>query len=282
MSKKEKNLHDDLEKLLDKKDKLEEIEASTYIPRSDQKLKEISPQSPSILKKEDIKKETKHLIKKIQELQRIMYAQGKYSLLIILQGMDASGKDSTVRKIFTGVNPLWCRVHSFKAPTHEELSHDYLWRIHKETPANGMIQIFNRSQYEDILVPTVDELFPSEVIAKRYTDINNFEQLLTDNNTVVVKFYLHISHKKQIEKLNERLEEPEKYRKHNDGDRNSSEKFDKYLEVYDEIFQKCNIVPRHIIPSNDKWYKVYLVAKAIVDALESMDLKWPKLETEME
>jgi polyphosphate kinase 2 (PPK2 family) len=145
-----------------------------------------------------------------------------------------------------------------------------------------MIQIFNRSHYEDILVPTVEKLLDEEVIAKRYDDINNFEQMLSNENTVVLKFYLHISHKKQIEKLKERMEEPQKYWKHNDGDRDSSEKFDKYLEVYDQIFNKCSVTPWHIIPSNDKWYKVYLIAKVIVETLEQLDLRWPKLETEME
>lgn len=246
------------------------------------KLDDISTDAPDFLDKDHIKDETDILVEKINNYQNIMYAQGKYSILIIFQGMDASGKDGAVRHVFSGVNPLGCKVISFKAPTHEEANHDFIRRIHRHTPEKGMIQIFNRSHYEDILVPTVEELFPEEIIDKRYEHINNFERLLTDHNTIVLKFYLHISAKEQKKRLKERMEDPHKFRKHNDGDRDSRKKRSDYMEVYENIFEKCNEIPRHIIPADQNWYKVNQIAKVIVEAFEKMDLKRPGLETEMD
>ncbi len=243
-------------------------------------LEDISTTAPDFLDKDNIKDETDLLVEKIDNYQNIMYAQGKYSLLIILQGMDASGKDGAVRHIFSGVNPMGCSVVSFKGPTEEELAHDYLRRIHQHTPKKWMIQIFNRSHYEDILVPTVEELLPQEVIDKRYEHINNFEKLLTDHDTIVLKFYLHISSKEQKKRLKERMEDPHKYWKHNDDDRDSRKKWDDYMDVYDTIFARCNEIPRHIIPSDDNRYKVNQIAKVIVETFEGLDLKWPDLETD--
>lgn len=246
------------------------------------KLDDISTDAPDFLDKDHIKDETDILVEKINNYQNIMYAQWKYSLLIILQGMDASGKDGAVRHIFTGINPLGCKVISFKAPTPEEANHDFLRRIHRHTPEKGMIQIFNRSQYEDILVPTVEWLFDQESIEARYEQINNFEKLLTANNTIILKFYLHISAKEQKKRLQERMKDPHKYRKHNDGDRDSRKKWDDYMKVYDNIFEKCTTTPRHIIPSDQNRYKVNQIAKVIVEAFEKMELKWPGLETDMD
>lgn len=245
-------------------------------------IEKISTDAPDFLDKDNVKDETDILVEKIWNYQNIMYAQGKYSLLIIMQGMDASGKDGAVRHIFTGVNPMWCSVVSFKAPTAEELDHDYLRRIHQHTPKRGMIQIFNRSHYEDILVPTVEKLFPEEEIEKRYEHINNFERLLTDNNTIVLKFYLHISSKEQKKRLKERMEDPHKYWKHNDDDRNSRKRWDNYMEAYNNVFARCNEVPWHIIPADQNRYKVNQIAKVIVETFESLDLKWPGLETDMD
>lgn len=243
-------------------------------------LKTIATIPEAWIEKEDIKDITEELLEKIKSFQRILYAQRKHSLLIIFQGMDASWKDGVVKDIFTGINPLWCRVFSRKAPTPEELDHDFLRRIHKRTPEKWMIHIFNRSHYEDILVPSVEKIYPKELIEKRYDHINNFEKLLSDHNTKILKFYLHISQEEQKVRLKERLENPLKFRKHNDGDRDSRKKRDEYREVYENIFKRCNDVPRYIIPSDKNWWKVYNVAQIIVQAFNEMDLYRPKLETE--
>ena len=242
-------------------------------------LNTIDPAGPSDFDKEAVKIENKHLIHRIAELQRLLYADGNKSLLLVLQGVDAAGKDGTVRKIFSGVNPLGCRVYAFKAPTEEEKAHDFLWRIHKVVPKKGMIHIFNRSHYEDILVPTVLKTHSKAEIEKRYEHINDFEQLIESNGTKIVKCYLHISKEEQLERLTERLENPEKYWKHNDGDWSSRKLWNDYMKVYETIFKRCNEVPWHIIPSDRNWVKVNYVAKVIVEALEKMDLKWPELET---
>ena len=230
--------------------------------------------------KAEIKAENVQLINRISELQRILYADGSKSLLLILQGVDASGKDGTVRRIFSGVNPLGCRVYGFKKPTEEEFAHDFLWRIHKVVPAKGMIHIFNRSQYEDILVPTVLNTLPKSVIEKRYDQINDFEKLLEASGTKIIKCYLHISKDEQLERLTERIENPTKYWKHNDGDWSSRKMWDDYMKVYEEIFDKCNKVPWNIIPSDKNWVKINHIAKLVVKALEDMKLKWPELDSE--
>lgn len=244
------------------------------------KLQDINTLPADTIKKEDIEPLIEDLLEQIRDYQRIMYAQKKYSMLIIFQWMDAAGKDGAVKDIFTGINPLWCRVFSWKAPTEEQREHDFLWRIHKQVPERGMIHIFNRSHYEDILVPTVENLFSKDIIEKRYDHINNFEKLILDNDTHILKFYLHLSPEEQKIKLEERLKNPEKFRKHNDGDRESRKKWDDYMEVYHSIFKKCNIVPWHIIPSDKNRWKVYHIAQVIVEHFESMNLQWPELETE--
>lgn len=230
--------------------------------------------------KEEIKAENIELINKIRELQRILYADGSKSLLLVLQGVDASGKDGTVRRIFSGANPLGCRVYGFKKPTEEEFAHDFLWRVHKVVPAKGMIHIFNRSHYEDILVPTVLGTHPKAVIAKRYEQINDFEKLLEASGTKIVKCYLHISKDEQLERLTERIENPTKHWKHNDGDWSSRKEWDNYMKVYEDIFAKCNDVPWNIIPSDKNWVKINHIAKLVVKALEDMKLKWPDLDSE--
>lgn len=178
-------------------------------------LHKIDTVPPKTLDKAKTVAKTQEMIKKIQAFQYKMYAEGKRSLLIILQGIDAAGKDGVVRHIFSGMNPLGTKASSFRVPTKQEASHDFLWRIHKATPAIGEVKIFNRSHYEDILVPTIEKTFDQETIKKRYKQINNFESLLQETGTTIVKFYLHISKDKQKEKLNERLTDPTKYWKHN-------------------------------------------------------------------
>ncbi len=236
----------------------------------------IPTHAPKDLSKEDIKDETKHLLKKLKELQKILYAQGKYSVLIILQGLDASGKDGLVNKVFNGLNPLGVDVKAFKAPTKEELQYDFLWRVHKHVPPKGLIMIFNRSHYEDVLVPVVEKFIDDETKIYRFRHINNFESLLQETNTIVLKFYLHISQEEQTERLNERKTNPEKYWKHNDGDWDTRKKWNLYQIAYEDVFRHCNAPEWNIIPSDENWYKEYLVAKKLVETLEALDLQYPK------
>lgn len=243
-------------------------------------LNTISTTGPEEWDKDQIKLENKELIDRIAELQKLLYADGSKSILLILQGVDASGKDGTVRKIFSSVNPLGCRVFSFKAPTEEERSHDFLWRIHKVVPGKGMIHIFNRSHYEDILVPSVTGSIPQKEIEKRFEQINQFEELLKANGTHIVKCYLHISKEEQLLRLTERIENPMKFWKHNDGDWQSRKLWDDYMKTYEAIFQKCNKVHWNIIPADRNWVKINYIARELLHVMENMDLKWPGLETE--
>ena len=232
--------------------------------------------------KEAIKAENQEMAEKIAQLQRKLYADGRYSLLVILQGMDAAGKDGATRKIFSGVNPLGIKVHSFKKPTEKEFAHDFLWRVHQNVPEKGMIQIFNRSHYEDILVPSVEGYFDEDYVEKRYDQINNFEKLLIEgNHTTVLKFYLHTSKEEQLERLTERVQNPEKHWKHNDGDWETRKKWDEYVEVYQKIFEKCDEPRWHIIPSDRNWEKENYISRVVLAALEKMDLKYPELDSEL-
>lgn len=245
-------------------------------------LKKLDTRAPKDLNKSKTIKQNAKMISKIQAYQYKMFAENKRSVLIILQGLDASGKDGVVKYIFSGMNPLGTRATSFRIPTKEELSHDFLWRIHQETPANGTVQIFNRSHYEDILVPTVEKLLDKKTIEKRYDQINDFEKMLEDNWTTVVKFYLNISKDKQKEKLNERLTDPTKYRKHNIGDWDTRDNYDEYVNVYEKIFSKCDKPERHIIAADQNRYKVNQICKVLVKVFEDMELRWPKLSPDQE
>jgi PPK2 family polyphosphate:nucleotide phosphotransferase len=220
------------------------------------------------------------MLEQIKAYQRMMYAQWKYSILIILQWMDASGKDWAVRQIFSWINPLGCQVHGFVKPTKQEMGHDFLWRVHKRTPEAWMIHIFNRSHYEDILVPTVEWYGTKKQLAQRVKHINDFEQLLTENNTYILKCYLHLSKDEQKKRLEERLTIPRKFWKHNDNDWESRKKWDMYRETYHSIFADCNVVPWTIVPTDKNRWKVYCITKALIKTFEEMSLERPELETE--
>lgn len=232
------------------------------------------------LNKEKIKAETKALLKEIGDLQYQMYAESKHSLLIVLQGLDASGKDGLTSGLLNYCNPVGLLVHSFKKPTSLEYSYDFLWRVHQHVPPGGMIQIFIRSHYEDILVPAVEKLFLPEKINERYEIINNFEKLLEQSGTKVLKFFLNVSKEEQLERLKERLENPGKFWKHNDGDWDTRKKFDEYQKVYDIIFERCNHIPWHYIPADSNWQKLYYVAKVVRETLKNMNIQWPPLKSE--
>ncbi len=233
--------------------------------------------------KHKIKKENEKLNAKIIEYQKQMFAQGKYSLLVVMQGMDASGKWGAVRKTFMGINPAGAQVHSFKVPNKEEFAHDFLWRIHKRCPAKGMIHVFDRSHYEDLLVPYVEWFLSEKEIAARAQHINNFEKMLEDNGTIVLKFYLHVSHDEQKRRLHERLTNPLKYWKHEDGDFRKSSKYEKFIDAYHRVFEHTDTktAPRHVIQSDNNHVKVNQISQVIVEAFEKeMDLRRPDLDTD--
>jgi PPK2 family polyphosphate:nucleotide phosphotransferase len=241
-------------------------------------ITKISTRAPKELDKDDTKEKTEKLLAQIGEHQRMLYAQAKFSLLIVFQGVDASGKDGVIAKVFSGLNPLGCKVYAFKAPTPLELSYDFLWRVHQQVPAKGMVQVFNRSHYEDVLVPKVEGFLSESVIKERYEFINTFERFLTQNGTSILKFYLHISPEQQKKRLLERVTNPKKFWKHNDGDWETVKKWDIFMDAYQEVFKNCSENEWHIIPSDQNWYKEYLVAEKIVETFSKMKLEYPQSE----
>jgi PPK2 family polyphosphate:nucleotide phosphotransferase len=239
-------------------------------------LQDISTKAPKDFDKQETKSELSALKTKLGELQNLLYAEAKHSLLVVIQGMDASGKDGAIKNVFGGINPQGVVVKSYKAPTDEELSHDFLWRIHKEAPGTGMIKIYNRSHYEDVLITRVHGWCNDETATKRFKAINDFEQLLQEhNNTSILKFYLHISPKEQQQRLTERMEDPTKAWKYNARDFGEAKLWDKYMTMYHEVFEHCNKVPWTIVPADQNWYKEYLIAKTITDSLEKLNMNFP-------
>lgn len=228
--------------------------------------------------------EFKALRRELIELQRKLYAEGKQKLLIVFQAMDAGGKDGTIRNIFRGVNPQGVRVTSFKVPSKEELAHDFLWRIHKAVPAKGMISVFNRSHYEDVLVVRVHDIVPESVWRPRYEQINQFENLLHDTGTRILKFYLHISKEEQKERFQDRLDEPAKNWKFSVEDLEKRKYWGNYMTAYEEMLQRCTTShsPWHVIPGNQKWYRNLAVTRTIVETLRDMNPQYPPPEDDME
>lgn len=247
---------------------------------SNVKLAEYAPGLTGGYDKDTAKKELKKLHEKMALLQEKLYAEGQQSLLIILQAMDAGGKDGTIKKVFHGVNPQGVYVASFKAPTAEELAHDFLWRIHQHTPPKGYIGIFNRSHYEDVLIVRVNNIVPPDVWEKRYNHINNFERVLFDSGTHILKFYLHISKDEQKARLQARLDNPEKHWKFSTGDLPVRQQWDQYMEAYETILEKCHhaYAPWHIIPANNKWYRDLVITQTIIHTLEKMNAQYPPAE----
>jgi PPK2 family polyphosphate:nucleotide phosphotransferase len=239
-------------------------------------LNEIDTGAPVNANKEELKKELFTLHKKMFSLQHLFYANNSKSMLIVFQGMDTSGKDGTIRHVFSCVNPLGVHANSFAEPCDKERMHDFLWRIYQKLPEKGRIQIFNRSHYEDILVPTVHRTLNRKLIERRYDYINSFEQQLEDNGTVILKFYLHISIDEQRKRLKKRLTDPIKKWKYKVSDSEESEKWDEYIRTYENILNRCSAgIPWQVIPADEKWYRNYRVATAIVNKLESLEMKYP-------
>lgn len=217
------------------------------------------------------------LTSRLAKLQNVFYAQGKHKLLVVLQGMDTSGKDGTIRHVFDDVNPQGVRVTSFKKPTEEELSKDYLWRVHRWVPGKGEIVLFNRSHYEDLLFPRVHGLITKEMCDRRYGHINDFERMLTDEGATIVKFFLHISKEEQKKRLKERLSDPDKRWKFKEKDLDERKLWKKYQEAQEEILSRTSTkyAPWHIIPADKKWYRNWAIAKTLVETLEGLHPRFP-------
>lgn len=227
--------------------------------------------------KGDVKKEVQRNLKRLRALQDVLWAEGKHALLIVLQGIDSGGKDGTIKHVMSGVNPQGCQVTSFKVPTPEELGHDYLWRVHRATPRKGYIGILNRSHYEDVLVVRVHNLVPEELWSKRYDHINEFEKMLADSGTTILKFFLYISKEEQKKRFEERLQDPAKNWKFSAADVKERECWDDYIRAYEVALSRCSTAwaPWYIVPATHKWYRNLVVSRTIVEALESLNMQYP-------
>ena len=220
------------------------------------------------------------LTNRLEGLQELLYAQGRHKILIVLQAMDAAGKDGTIRHVFDGVNPQGVKVASFKRPTELELAHDYLWRVHRRTPGKGEITIFNRSHYEDVLVVRVNNLVPPEFWERRYEQIVQFEEMLSDEGTIIRKFFLHISKAEQKERFEARLNDPAKHWKFSKNDLKVRQQWDSYMEAYEAVLNRTSTAgaPWFVIPADRKWYRNLVISKILVDTLESLNMKFPEPE----
>lgn len=245
-------------------------------------LSRISTRAPEDLNKEEAKEIARQNAERLADLHKQLIAERKHAVLVVLQGMDSSGKDGALRKVFGECTPFGMRAVGWKKPTDLEFAHDFLWRIHKEVPAKGEMVIFNRSHYEDVLIQRVHGWIDEKRVDARIAAINNFEKLLqVDNNTLIVKFYLHLSKEQQREELLERITEHDKHHKHNDGDWEERKHWDEYRAAYEDVINRSEI-PWHIVPVDQRWYRDYVMSTVMVEALEGLNMQWPPLETERE
>ena len=229
-------------------------------------------------KKDDESDELAKSIARLDELQYLLYAEHQHALLIVLQGIDASGKDGTIRHVMTGFNPQGCRVTAFKTPTAEEADHDFLWRVHAAVPRKGDIAIFNRSHYEDVLVVRVRELVPKDVWSRRYEQINQFEAILRENGVVIVKFFLHISKDEQKQRFADRLQDPTRQWKLALGDFEDRKRWSEYTAAYEDALARCSTdaAPWYIVPADRKWVRNLAVSQILVETLQALHMKFPK------
>ena len=214
---------------------------------------------------------------KLHDLQYLMYAEGRRSLLICLQGRDAAGKDGTINHVLGAMNPQGCTVTGFKVPSKEEAAHDFMWRYHKATPGKGQVAIFNRSHYEDVLVVRVHDLVAKKIWSKRYEHINNFEKLLHDNGTHILKFYLHIDREEQLRRFKQRIDDPARHWKISEGDYAERPFWDAYTAAFEDLLGKCSTAhaPWFVIPSNHKWFRNLAISKIVVETLEKLGMQFP-------
>ncbi|MCC7365306.1 MAG: polyphosphate kinase 2 family protein [Dehalococcoidia bacterium] len=241
-------------------------------------IEKYNPAHTGGMSKEQALEEIVPLRTRLNDLQNVLYADRRFSILVILQGIDTAGKDGTINSVFQVVGPLGCHVANFGVPNEEELAHDYMWRYHKQCPERGKIAIFNRSYYEAVLVERVKEIVPPSTWRERYDEINAFERYLDDQHTVVMKFFLHISKDEQRERLQERVDNPRKQWKFRSGDIDERRNWDTYQSAFEDMVRKCNTrhAPWHVVPADRKWYRDVVVARALVERLEQLDLKYPQ------
>ena len=247
-------------------------------PGAKVRLSDIKSDDDGGLDKDAARKAGKKLTKRFVDLQELLYAQKKHSVLVVLQAMDTAGKDSTIRSVFSPLDQLACHAHSFKAPSEEELSHDYLWRVHQHVPPKGFIHIFNRSHYEDVLIVRVKNLVPKERWQARYEHINAFEKMLADEGTTIIKIYLHISRDYQKARLQRRLDNKDKHWKFNPGDLKERALWDDYMKAYESAIQRCSTkhAPWYVIPAEQRWYRDLIVTSILVDTMEKLGMKYPE------
>ena len=240
--------------------------------------------TPLISDKDEAKQKNTKMQARLAELQELLFADHQHKVLVILQGMDTSGKDGTVRHVMGGFNPQSVRVVSFKRPTHEEIDHDFLWRVHAKVPGCGEVTVFNRSHYEDVLVVRVHELVAEDVWRKRYDQINDFERMLVENGTVLLKFFLNISREEQQKRLQARIDDPNKRWKFEHGDIEERKLWHEYMRAYDDVLEKTSTkyAPWYVVPANRKWYRDYVVGQVIIRAMESLDMKFPAIDLSKE
>jgi PPK2 family polyphosphate:nucleotide phosphotransferase len=242
------------------------------------RLKDFDPAFCNNLDKDDTREETLKLCQRIDELQQLLYANSRHTLLILLQGMDTSGKDGAAKHVLQCVNPAGVETSNFKVPSAEELAHDFLWRVHKLVPRYGNIGVFNRSHYEEVLIVRVMKLQPERIWRTRYEQINAFEKHLTENRVIVLKFFLHISREEQAERLQARLDDPRKNWKFEKCDLEMRARWPQFQRAYEDALNACSTPwsPWHVVPADRKWYRDFVIARTVVNALEKLKLKWPK------
>jgi len=232
----------------------------------------------------EAQQELASLTERIADLQARLYAEEQRSLLVVLQGIDAAGKDSTVAHVFRGTNPQGVRVYTFKEPTTDEAAHDFLWRYHRDTPTKGMVHVFNRSHYEDVLVVRVKELVEEDRWRSRYESINDFERMLAREGTTILKFFLHISKECQLERFRERLEREDKHYKFSSNDVRERRNWDAYQDAYEDALclTSTHVAPWYVVPSDHKWFRNLVVARAVAGTLATLDPQWPEPEEDLE
>jgi PPK2 family polyphosphate:nucleotide phosphotransferase len=254
-------------------------------PDSKVDLRKYDPKSTKGFKggKKDAEEQSLPLVKRLETIQEALWAEHKHKVLVVLQGMDTSGKDGTIRHVFEGVNPMGVRAVGLKAPTAEELDHDFLWRVHSKVPGRGEMVIFNRSHYEQVLPVRVLKIEPPEVWSRHYDQINDFERLLAETGTTILKFFLHISKDEQKERLQERLDHPDKRWKFRKGDLVDRSHWDEYMEAYEDLLSRTSKkwAPWYVVPSDKKWFRNLVVATVLLETLESLGIKEPEPEEDL-
>ncbi len=250
----------------------------TLPPGSPFRFKDFDPNwTGTFQHKSEAKDDTQENLERLNELQEMLYAQNRQALLIVLQGMDTAGKDGAIKHVMGAFNPQGVQVTPFKVPSEEEYAHDFLWRVHRVTPRQRMIGIFNRSHYEDVLAARVLNIVPEEVWSKRYQQINDFERLLADSGVTIVKFYLHISKDEQAQRLRARQQTPSKQWKFSPGDLEQRKLWDHYLTAFEDALTNCNTehAPWYVIPANRKWYRNLVISQILVQAMSELGLRYP-------